>query len=174
MANKPAFHTFGQLCKHPSTFEHIVNTPVVQTYSDVLKCLIWPSFLEFIILYMPCVSGDFKFILHGGLFRHPIVLWQSGRINTTHHVFSYLIRLLGSMWISFGLLLNNVWQVYWRKTQYRPHRGIGMVQHQNNKRMNDKQTQNIITTLYVMQWTEYAPNMYIRYIHSFNYLNSNA
>ena len=55
-----------------------------------------------------------------------------------------------------------------------------MVQHQNNKRMNDslnmktiqhsmiRTKNNIITTLSVMQWTKYAPHMYT-YIYIYIY-----
>ena len=79
-----------------------------------------------------------------------------------------------------------VWQVYWRKTQYRPHRGIGMVQYQNNKRMND--SLNMKKIQHSMKRTKHYNNtlcnsrdgICIQYIyiyihkHSFNYLNINA
>ena len=53
-----------------------------------------------------------------------------------------------------GLRSWQVWQVYWKTktnkqtnkktTQYRPRIGIGMVQHQNTKHMNDSLNMNII------------------------------
>ena len=85
-----------------------------------------------------------------------------------------------------------VQQVYGEKitknTQYWPHRGMGLVQHQNNKHINESlniknsttfyeknKKQNIITTLSVPQWRSnvYHPKLLIL-ITRMNTLLSNS